>query len=119
MAQDDFLKVLITQMTTQDPLNPVKDADFMGQMAQFSALEQTRAMGQEISLLRGDQERLQASALLGHTVATRGEGDSILTGTVDAIVLEDGAPKLLVNNNTYSLSEVIRVNRNFEPEATV
>lgn len=39
MGKDDFLKLLVTQMQYQDPLNPSEDAEYAAQLAQFSALE--------------------------------------------------------------------------------
>ena len=37
LGKDDFLKLLVTQLQHQDPMNPMDDKDFMGQMAQFSS----------------------------------------------------------------------------------
>jgi len=44
LGKDDFLKLLITQMQNQDPLNPTEDTEFIAQMAQFTSLEQMQNM---------------------------------------------------------------------------
>jgi len=43
-TQDTFLKLLTTQMQNQDPTNPMKNEDFVAQLAQFSSLEQQMGM---------------------------------------------------------------------------
>ena len=46
-SSEGFLKLLASQMTSQNPLEPMKDTEFIGQMAQFSQLEQTTDDGPE------------------------------------------------------------------------
>jgi flagellar basal-body rod modification protein FlgD len=48
LGKDDFLKILMTQLQNQDPLNPMQDKDFIAQMATFSTLEQITNMGKSI-----------------------------------------------------------------------
>src|ERR1041385_6444330 len=68
LGQDDFLKLLTTQMSAQDPLNPQTDTQFIAQMAQFSSLEQNKSMQADLAKLRSDQELSQANGLIGKNV---------------------------------------------------
>jgi len=109
LNQDDFLKLLVVQMKSQDPLNPKKDTEFIAQMTQFSALEQSKSMQKDIAELRDDQEILQANALIGRFVALENGTDVMLTGIVSAVEVEEGTPKIVVNGGSYELSQVVLI----------
>lgn len=109
LGQDDFLKLLVAQMTSQDPLNPQKDTDFIAQMAQFSSLEQSKTMQADIARLRAQQEVFQASALLGQTVELQINEDFAAIGVVSAVRIEAGTPKLVVGEDSYDLSQVLAI----------
>ena len=64
LTQNDFLKLLVAQMTQQDPLNPKTDLEMIPQMVSFSELEQSKSMQNDIALLRTEQQLLQANSLL-------------------------------------------------------
>lgn len=114
LTQQDFLKLLVTQLTTQDPLNPMKDTEFVAQMVQFSMLEQNKGMQDAISAMRNSQKMVEANSLLGRSVRVIGNDSSIVGGTVSSIVLDNGEPQLLINGNLYSLDRVITIS----PEQT-
>jgi flagellar basal-body rod modification protein FlgD len=61
LTQANFLQLLVTQMSSQDPLNPESNTDFAAQLAQFSALQQSQAMSQDMSIL-------QANSMMGEMV---------------------------------------------------
>ena len=109
LGQEDFLKLLVAQLTSQDPMNPKQDTEFIAQMAQFSALEQSKTMQSDIASLRGDQQMLQAYGLLGQTVQLQQEGQNAVLGTVSAVQNEAGTPKLMVDGKSYTLDEVLFV----------
>jgi len=109
LGQADFLKLLVAQLTSQDPLNPQKDTEFIAQMAQFSALEQAKSMQADIAGLRLDQEFLQANSLLGRVVELQTGQDTPISGTVSAVQVEAGTPKLVVNGQVYELSQVLSI----------
>lgn len=109
LGQDEFIKILVTQMTSQDPLNPQKDTEFIAQMAQFSALENSKVMQEEIAQLRSRQEFVQANSLIGRQVELATEGDAHRVGTVSAIRMVEGKPQLMVGEEAHSLDQVLRV----------
>jgi flagellar basal-body rod modification protein FlgD len=102
LGQQDFLKLLATQMSTQDPLKPMEDTAFIGQMAQFSSLEQSKSMQQDI-------ESLQAGSLLGQQVILQVEKDKTAQGVVEAVKLEAGTPKLIVGGKAYGMEQLLSV----------
>lgn len=108
LTQDDFLKLLTTQMSSQDPMNPMKDADFIAQMAQFSALEQAKALGEDVSQLNAQQQFAQAASLLGRTVQVQA-GGAVVSGVVTAMQMNAGAPQVVVGGEFYDLSQIFGV----------
>ena len=114
LGQQDFLKLLVAQLSAQDPMNPQKDTDFIAQMATFSSLEQSKSMQVDIGKLRQDQQVIQANALLGRTVeVTTGQsstGEPLLTaGLVTSVQFEAGMPKVVVNGHSYDLSQLTTI----------
>lgn len=108
LDQDDFFKLLVAQLTTQDPMKPMDDMEFFSQLSQFSALEQNKAMQANMAVM-------QANTMLGQEVEVRGEenGDFV-TGIVDAVQLSAGTPKLIINGEPYDLAsvEIVRTTTN-------
>lgn len=109
LGQDDFLKLLVAQLSSQDPLNPQKDTEFIAQMAQFSALEQTKGMQTSLAALRTQQDFGQASALLGREVNLQVDKSTTVQGVVSAVNIEAGTPKIIVNDRAYDMSTLLSV----------
>src|SRR5688572_28439393 len=84
LDQQDFLKLLVAQMTQQDPLNPKSDLEMIPQMVSFTTLEQSKSMQTDIAQLRAEQQMLQANSLLGRTVEIQDESKARFTGQVTA-----------------------------------
>jgi flagellar basal-body rod modification protein FlgD len=77
LGKDDFLRLLVTQLQHQDPMNPMDDKDFMGQMAQFSTLEQTTNTATAMQQLSVSTQISQSVALIGHQLTyLRADGTS-------------------------------------------
>jgi flagellar basal-body rod modification protein FlgD len=109
LDQDDFLKLVVAQLTSQDPLNPQTDTQFIAQMAQFTSLEQTKTMQSDIASLRTEQQLLQANALLGRKVHLQDNQGALISGTVSAVQVTDGSPQLVVNGRSYHLGALLTI----------
>ena len=110
LGQDEFLQLLVVQMRNQDPLKPVSDTEFIAQMAQFSNLEQTKAMSSDIAKLRQSTAFNQATALMGKQVRLLSDEYNFTKGIVTDLTVRDGEVSLIVNGKTYELGQVVSVN---------
>lgn len=109
LGRDDFMKLLAVQFQMQDPMKPMEDTAFIAQTAQFTSLEQSTTMANELTLLRTEQQRVVANSYLGHRVTVEAKDGTSISGDVTAVDNSGTAPRLLVNGDLYALSAVLRV----------
>jgi flagellar basal-body rod modification protein FlgD len=109
LTQNDFLKLLVAQMSAQDPLNPVSNTDFAAQMAQFSALQTSQATQSDMSLLQASQQVQQANGLIGRSVVLQATDGTQPSGVVSGIQMVSGVPKIVVNGSLYDMGQVLSI----------
>jgi flagellar basal-body rod modification protein FlgD len=114
--KQEFLKLLVLQLSMQDPLKPLTDHAYIAQLAQFSSLEQMGRMNEEVSALRLSMEdgqlrqtALGALSLLGTTATVRGSDSRSLTATVEAVRLLGQTVLLRMAGEEYSLDQLEEV----------
>ncbi|MGM3278104.1 flagellar hook capping FlgD N-terminal domain-containing protein [Ralstonia sp. 24A2] len=95
----DFLKILLTQLTYQDPLKPMDNQEFMAQIAQFTSLEQTQQINTKLDTLLSSQSSLQSVGLIGKTVEVKTQSGTA-TGTVSSLSLASGSPQLTITTTS-------------------
>ena len=82
--QDRFLKLLVAQMTHQDPMNPVDNAQMTSQIAQINTvtgIQQLNTTMQTMASQFSSMQLMQGGDLIGHEVLTAGDTMTITTGT--------------------------------------
>lgn len=97
LSMDDLLRILMTELTYQDPLKPVENKDFLAQMAQFSSLDTTRQLNENIERLLSLQSLNQSVGLLGKTVDAVLDSGTV-SGQVTALTMVAGDPQITVKN---------------------
>ena len=95
VGQDDFLKILLTQLRFQDPLKPIDNQEFVAQLAQFSSLEFTRQQNERVEALLTIQSASQSLSLVNRTVEVAAQGGNQV-GTVTAVRFDNGSPLLTI-----------------------
>jgi flagellar basal-body rod modification protein FlgD len=90
LGKDQFLKLFVAQLQHQDPMNPMQDSDFMGQMASFSTLEQVTNLAEATTLS-------QTVSLLGRTVTYTDKQNVVQTGVVEKVNHTSDGTVLTVN----------------------
>jgi len=98
MGKDDFLKLLITQLKYQDPLEPTDNKDFIAQMAQFSSLEQMTNITAGFEKLAGMQESILRESTIGQAVNMIGK-------TATAVLLVENITGKVGVNSAKLLAE--------------
>lgn len=104
LGKDDFLKLLLTQLSNQDPTKPMENTEFIAQMAQFSSLEQMTNMSTEFAKLANMLNSNEAVSLLGKNV-TISTGDTSVNGVVEAVTRGED-PQVEVNGMLYSMDQI-------------
>lgn len=95
LSFESLLKIILTQLTYQDPLKPMDNFEFVSQLAQFSQIQQSQTMSERLQQVVSAQATVQATSLLGRTIDVAA-GTVTVTGKVKAVSFQDGEPKITV-----------------------
>lgn len=98
-------------MSAQDPMNPQTDTQMAAQMAQFTSLQQSGTMSNNIATMLTQQQLLQANGMLGSTVSLQVDAKTLASGVVQSVQITEGKPQIVVNNQAYDLSQVLSIAR--------
>ena len=108
LGMTQFLQLIAAQLTHQDPMNPVDNTQFLAQMAQFSTLQ----MMNELIAMSTTQ---YAIGLIGKeaTVARLQSDGSLLVrvGTITGVGLYDNQPVVYIEDEIYSMSEIMIIGK--------
>ena len=112
--QMDYMKLLVTQLQNQNPLEPMDNSEMASQLAQFSQLSQLETMNSSFSQALVAADRTYANSLIGKEVSFMAETQSgtsdITSGTVEQVINNyEGDVVLVAGDHVLSLEEVISI----------
>jgi flagellar basal-body rod modification protein FlgD len=95
LGKDDFLKLLITQLSNQDPLSPVDNQAFIAQLAQFATVEQLQGLGSRLDTLllaQASSNQMTVAGLVGKDVLFKADGVDLAAGAPAVLQARLSAP---------------------------
>ncbi len=102
---DSFLKIVLAQLTYQDPLKPVDSAQFVSQLAQMTSLEQSRQLTDKVDSLLSVQAATQVIGLLGKQVEVATDTGSAV-GNVTSVTFQNGTPQFSITSGSTVLPNI-------------
>ena len=109
LQMEDFLQLLTSQISNQDPLEPMKDTEFISQMANIASLEQMQQFSKGFESFANSHKDMVAQAYLGRVVEIKSGGEQ-LSGTVHSVErTDDGKISVLVNDKAYDPNNIVKV----------
>jgi flagellar basal-body rod modification protein FlgD len=90
LSMEDFFKLLTVQLTSQDPLKPMDDTEFISQMTAFSSLSELEGMARDMKKMRQEQSTFNAQMLIGKEITAMTSNGGIINGIVTRIARENG-----------------------------
>jgi flagellar basal-body rod modification protein FlgD len=109
ITPDDFMKMLITQLQNQDPMNPTSSDQILQQISEIDNIQATTTLTTSLNAVAADQGFQTASALIGKAVQGIDDSGNPVSGTVDSASFSNGDATLHVGNQTMPLSGISSV----------
>ena len=111
LGKDEFLKLLVTQLKYQDPMEPMDNTQFVAQLAQFSSLEQMQNMNTNFDLLIKTQQMTQLSSMIGKNVKLwdSATGATFEDGVVGVSVVDGVSKLILASGATADIEDVVEI----------
>ena len=97
MGESDFLQLMMDQLQNQDPLDPSDPTQFLGELAQFTSLEQQTNIATTTASTATQQSNASALALLGHTVSYTDSNGAVQSGAVSKVDFSSSGPILTIS----------------------
>lgn len=114
LGTDAFLKLMIAELQTQDPLDPMDNAQMLTQISQIRQVSSSDKLSETLDNVSLGQNISSATTLIGKSVTALGDDQKDVTGVVDKVTVAGGEVKIHIGNSTAKLTNI----RSIVPAAT-
>ena len=111
LTSESFLKLLITELQNQDPLEPLGNDELLSQLSMMRNLQSSIELSSTLKSLTGSQELSTASSFIGKSVTGMTAEQEVVSGIADRVFMSGGKVFLSVNGNDLPLSQVTGISQ--------
>ncbi len=109
ITREQFLRILTAELTTQDPLEPLDNAQFMQQLVGLQSLEQTSALTDSLKTFERFLQMASGSAMIGRAVRGVSPSGEAVEGVVSRVVLEGDRVNVTVGSRNLPIDSVTEI----------
>jgi len=109
ISRGEFLKILIAELTYQDPMEPMTNAEMAGQMAQIESLRASSELSEGFATLLRRQDVASAGALIGRQISGVTASGEPIEGLVERVVIDGSDVGLVVDGFTVPIEDVLEI----------
>lgn len=106
---DQFMQILMAQLTHQDPLEPMNNAEMMSQFSQLNSLQELRSIHTTMDQVSASNQVTYLASLIGKNVKVNRPDGKVLEGIVEGVITEKDNPQLQIGSETVPMSDVIEI----------
>ena len=109
LDMDQFLKLMISELQNQDPLNPMENTEILQQISQIREIGATSRLTDTLDAVLLGQNLTSATSMIGKTVKALSDDAQTVRGVVDRVTVTDGDPRLHIGDQEIKLKNVKEV----------
>jgi flagellar basal-body rod modification protein FlgD len=106
---NQFMQILLAQLTHQNPLEPMDNAEMMSQFSQLNSLQELRGINTSMETVSAVNQASYLASLIGKTVKAQRADGNVIEGVVDGVITEVDNPQIRVGDETVDLIDVLEI----------
>jgi flagellar basal-body rod modification protein FlgD len=104
-----FMQILLAQLTHQNPLEPMNNAEMMTQFSQLNSLQELRDIHVAVDKLASSNQVLYLASLIGKSVKVNQPDGNILEGVVEEVITEKDNLQVRIGDKEVSVNDILEI----------
>lgn len=104
-----FMQILLAQLTHQNPLEPMNNAEMMTQFSQLNSLQELREIHVAVDKLSSSNQVLYLASLIGKTVKVNQPDGNFLEGVVEEVITEKDNLQVRIGDKEVSVNDILEI----------